>query len=217
MAEDLTDEEQAERIKQWWRDNGVSVVISVVVAVAAVLGWQQWQSYQQKTAASASVVYERMTNALSDVSAGSDQAGQEVRKAADTLMSEHEGTIYADFAALTLARLAVQDGDLDAAAAELTKVVDSPAQAPLGHVARIRLARVELERERYERVAELLQQKLPGPWQGRALELKGDMRLAQDDREGAREAYSSALDALESGDRNRNRVEMKLNDLAVSS
>ncbi len=66
-------------------------------------------------------------------------------------------------------------------------------------------------------MAELLKQQLPGPWRGRALELKGDMRLAQDDREGARQAYSSALEELESGDRNRNRVEMKLNDLAMSS
>ncbi len=148
MAEDLTDEEQAERIKQWWRDNGVSVVISVVVAVAAVLGWQQWQSYQQKTAASASVVYERMTNALSGASAGDGQAAEEVRSAANTLMSEHDGTIYADFAALTLARLAVQDRDLETAAAELNKVVNAPAQAHLAYVAGILLARVELDRER---------------------------------------------------------------------
>jgi len=217
VAEDLTDEEQAERIKQWWRDNGVSVVISVVVAIAAVLGWQQWQSYQQQTAASASVVYERMTSALSGVSAGEGQAAERVRSTADTLMNEHDGTIYADFAALTLARLAVQNGDLETAAAELQKVVDSPAEAPLGHVARIRLARVELERGNHDRVAELLKKKLPEPWQGRALELKGDMRLARDDREGARKAYSSALEVLESGDRNRNRVEMKLNDLATAS
>lgn len=217
MAEDLTDEEQAERIKQWWRDNGVSVVIAVVVAIAAVVGWQQWQSYQQSSAASASAVYERMSGALSDLSAGNAEAVEQVRSAADTLMSEHDGTIYADFAALTLARLAVRDGDLDTAAAELAQVVDSPAEAPLGHVARIRLARVELERGSHDRVAELLNKKLPEPWQGRALELKGDMRLARDDREGAREAYSSALDVLESGDRNRNRVEMKLNDLATAS
>ncbi len=217
MAEDLTDEEQAERIKQWWRDNGVSVVVSVVVAIAAVLGWQQWQSYQQQTAANASVVYERMTSALSGMSGGDEQAAEQVHSAADTLMSEHDGTIYADFAALTLARLAVQNRDLETAAAELEKVVNSPAEAPLGHVARIRLARVELERERYDRVAELLNKKLPEPWQGRALELKGDMRLARDDREGAREAYSSALDVLESGNRTRNRVEMKLNDLAAAS
>ena len=217
MAEDLTDEEQAERIKQWWRDNGVSVVISVVVAVAAVLGWQQWQSYQQQTAANASVVYERMTNGLSGLSGGNGQSAEQVRSAADTLMSKHDGTIYADFAALTLARLAVQDGDLETAAAELDKVVESPAEAPLGHVARIRLARVELERGRHDRVAELLNNKVPEPWRGRALELQGDMRLAQNDREGAREAYSSALEVLESGDRNRNRVEMKLNDLATAS
>lgn len=217
MAEDLTDEEQAERIKQWWRDNGVSVVISVVVAVAAVLGWQQWQSYQQQTAANASVVYERMTSALSGVSTGNAQAAEQVRSAANTLMNEHGGTIYADFAALTLARQAVRNGDLETAAAELQKVVDSPAEAPLGHVARIRMARVELERGNHDRVAELLNKKLPEPWQGRALELQGDMRLARDDREGAREAYSSALEVLESGDRNRNRVEMKLNDLATAS
>lgn len=217
MADDLTDEERAERIKQWWRDNGFSVVVSVVVAVAAVLGWQQWQSHQQQNAAEASMIYERMSNALSGLSSGDEQALEEVHKAADTLMNDYDDTIYADFAALALARLAVQDGDLENAVADLEQVLDSPAEQPLEHVARIRLARVELERGNHDRVAELLEAELPEPWQGRALELQGDSRLQQGDREGAREAYSRALEALESGDGNRNRVEMKHNDLAAAS
>jgi predicted negative regulator of RcsB-dependent stress response len=217
VAEDFTDEEQAERIKQWWRDNGVSVVVSVVLAVAAVLGWQQWQGWQQSRSAQASLAYERMTRAMAGLGSNGEASMKQARTAANTLLEEHDGTIYADFAALTLARLAVHEDDYAGAASQLEKVVDNPAEAPLGAIARIRLARIELERGNHEHVAELIEGKLPRPWQGRAQELRGDLRLARGDRDGAREAYSAALDNLEAGDSTRTRVEMKLNDLATAS
>lgn len=217
MAEDFTDEEQAERIKQWWRDNGVSVVVSVVLAVAAVLGWQQWQSYKHKQSAQASLAYERMTSAVANLRAKDQAAMQKAREAANTLLNEHAGSIYADLAALTLARLAIHQDDYSAAAKQLEKVVKNPAEAPVGAIARIRLARVELERGNPERVAQLIKDKLPKPWKGRALELRGDLKLARGERAAAREAYSSALEQLEAGDSTRARVEMKLNDLATAS
>lgn len=218
MADYLTDEEQAERIKQWWRDNGVSIAVTIVLGVAAVMGWQQWQRYSHEQAAGASAVYERMTSALSQASqtpGGGDTARAE--EAARTLLDEHGKTAYAGFARLALARLAVEDGDYEQAVQQLEAVLERPATDALEHTARLRLARVELERERYERVAELVDAGFPEAWQGAALELKGDMLRARDDPEGAREAYTSALDSLEAGEAGRRRVEMKLNDLAPTS
>ncbi|HBC19536.1 MAG TPA: hypothetical protein DC022_12505, partial [Alcanivorax sp.] len=37
------EEEQVERIKAWWQENGTAAVITVVLAVAALIGWRQWQ------------------------------------------------------------------------------------------------------------------------------------------------------------------------------
>lgn len=215
MADYLTDEEQAERIKQWWRDNGVSIVLTVVLGVAAVMGWQQWQRYSHEQAAEASMVYERMVTALNEASRGGDTARAE--EAAQTLLDEHGKTVYAGFARLTLARLAVGAGDFEQAAQHLEAALERPATDALEHTARLRLARVEMERERYDRVAELVDEGFPEAWQGAALELKGDMLRARDDSQGAREAYAAALDSLEAGEPGRRRVEMKLNDMAPAS
>ena len=32
-----SDEEQIDRLKQWWQDNGVSLLTSIVIALAAIL------------------------------------------------------------------------------------------------------------------------------------------------------------------------------------
>ena len=50
MADHLTDEEQVEALKKWWRENGKSVVGGVVLGLALVGGWRGWQYYEQTRA-----------------------------------------------------------------------------------------------------------------------------------------------------------------------
>ena len=59
------EEEQVERIKAWWQENGTAAVITVVLAVAALIGWRQWQGHQGEQAAEASTEYQVMLEALS--------------------------------------------------------------------------------------------------------------------------------------------------------
>ena len=42
MAELRTEEEQVEALKSWWKENGKSLIMGVVIAVAAVFGWRGW-------------------------------------------------------------------------------------------------------------------------------------------------------------------------------
>jgi len=44
MAELRTDEEQVEAIKQWWKNNGSSLLIGIGAALAIAFGWQAWQT-----------------------------------------------------------------------------------------------------------------------------------------------------------------------------
>ena len=34
-----TEEQQAERLRQWWRENGRSVLTGLVLGIAIVVGW----------------------------------------------------------------------------------------------------------------------------------------------------------------------------------
>lgn len=220
MADEyLSDEEQAERIKQWWKENAVSIIVTVVVAVAALLGWRQWQDHSAKVAGQASAVYEQMVTALQQAQQrpDSEQEFQSVRENAEALLAEHPRTAYADYAGLTLARLEVEAGDYEAADDYLRQVVATASTQAIRHTARLRLARVHLQQGQFEQAQATLGQPFPQAWQGQALELRGDMHRAQEDIAAAREAWQSALDTMEAGDAGRNRVEMKLNDLAPAS
>ena len=45
-----TDDEQAEDLKAWWKENGISVIAGIALAIAALFAWEYWQKYQIKTA-----------------------------------------------------------------------------------------------------------------------------------------------------------------------
>jgi predicted negative regulator of RcsB-dependent stress response len=135
-----TEEEQVEALKRWWQENGRSTVIGVVLAVGLGLGWQAWQKNREVAAQNASVSFQRMLALL----ASEEEVGPApARQVAESLKEEYSGSTYAQFAALHLARLAVQEEDFVRAEEELRWVL---AMADKGsdiyQVARLRLARV---------------------------------------------------------------------------
>jgi len=59
-----TEDEQIQAIKNWWKENGVSTVLTLCVAVAAVFGWRGWQDQQQQKLDAAAVTYQSMLKLL---------------------------------------------------------------------------------------------------------------------------------------------------------
>ena len=64
MDEFLTDEERAAQAKNWLRENGLFMVVGLVVALGSLFGWNAWQDYQKSHAEQASVVYEELVSAI---------------------------------------------------------------------------------------------------------------------------------------------------------
>ena len=65
MAEHLTEEEQLEALKRWWKENGQSTIIGVLLAVSGYLGWTFWQDSQRSSAEAASAIYQDLIDAVS--------------------------------------------------------------------------------------------------------------------------------------------------------
>ncbi len=117
-----TEEEQVEAIKHWWRENGKSTVLGVAIALSLVFGWRGWNNYQADRAAEASVLYENLLQA--DAAVQSNGSKRETAEhLAKTLKDGFAGHSYAQYAALIQAKYAVNDGDYDAAEAELNWVL----------------------------------------------------------------------------------------------
>ncbi len=197
MAEHLTDEEQIEALKRWWRENGRQLVLSLVVVLAGYFGWNGWQDHRQQQAEQASVIFQNMLVAA-QVSPGeklSENARAQVTHLAVTLKDQYSGSHYAVQAAMMMARLAVETGDLETAAKELRWAMEN-SDEPLSLLARLRLARVESARENYDEALSLLDIADVRAMTSSYAEVRGDIYLLRGDSPLAYDAYREALDTL---------------------
>ena len=215
---DYSEEEKIEMLRKWWAENGTSLVVAVLLAVAALIGWRQWQVHQAQTAAQASVIYQGMLDAVSAAQAKPDSKVEmeKARAGAEKLISDYDGSAYADYGRLLLARLAVENADYDKAAEQLQQVIKAPASDTIKWVATLRLARLDVQKGDLDAAEKLISGKLPEAFAGQAGELKGDILVARKDLDGARKAYTEALDKMQT-DAHKRLVQMKIQDLAPAS
>ena len=57
MADYLSDEERVEWLRNWWSRHGMAIIAGIVVAVGGVVGWRWYQDYRQDQAEDASREY----------------------------------------------------------------------------------------------------------------------------------------------------------------
>ena len=213
MAELRTDEEQVEAIKQWWKNNGSSLLIGIGAALAIVFGWQAWQNHQAQQRTEAASQFVTLMNAFG---AEDETSADTVTFVAKTLRDDHADSAYAVYANLMLARVQLmQNSDAEGAVESLQWALDKAADTqPLALVVRSRLAQAQIALEDYDAALATLEgAKDSDAFAAIFNELRGDILLAKGDQEGAREAY---LAAREQDEENRSGVlQLKLADLGV--
>lgn len=203
-----TEEQQVEALKAWWAENGKAVVGGIVLGVGIIGGWSFWQGRAENRAVAASDAY---SETMTAVTSGD---GATVTALADVLTDEHGGTLYAAYASFAAARVAVEEGDLDAAAARLAWVVEEAPQDDVRLIATLRLARVEGALGKGEAGLERLPSEYPETFTGLVEEARGDLLAASGDAAGARAAYEKAQASGNIVDANA--LTMKINELAVT-
>jgi predicted negative regulator of RcsB-dependent stress response len=203
----LSEKEQIEAIRQWWKENGAWVVGGLVLGLALLVGWNSWQSYVKTRAEEASSLYEQVR--VETRAGNADKAGELTSR----LRADYASTAYAEQASLELARLLVERGNLDDAATALEFVVDAGGDLQMSLVARSRLAQVRLQQGKFDEALAALDVADAGAFGPRFSELRGDIAVARGDWETARLEYETALSDLGAGPLNREVVEIKLNDL----
>lgn len=208
MAELRTEEEQVQAIKDWWKRNGSSLLIGIGVALAIVFGWQAWQNQQAQQRAEAA---NQFASLLTAFSAGNDD--ETVEFVAETLRDQHADSAYAIYGNLLLARQQMMGkSDPEAAIESLSwALAQTEDHKALSLIIRNRLAQAQFGAEDYEAaLATIDGAQNVDTFAPIFSELRGDILLAQGDRDGAREAYLAA--------RNQGGsvvLELKLADLGV--
>lgn len=206
-----TDEEELAVIKDWWQRNGKPLLTGSVLALVLVFGWQGWQKYQANQAHGASLVYQQLLETALNPSGQPDPA--KVAELANRLKSDFAGSHYAQYGSLFVAKVAVESGKLDDAAAELQAIVDKPVDDTLAELARQRLARVLAAQDKVEEALKLLEGDADQAYLASREELKGDLLVTLGRSDDAHAAYVKAKAAL-AEEAAVGGLQMKLDDLA---
>ncbi|ATC95878.1 YfgM family protein [Pseudoalteromonas tunicata] len=203
-----TEEQQAEAIKRFFRENGTALVIGVVLGLGGLYGWKAYNQNQVESAEAASDAYEKLVKADA-------QNKTNALAGADEFIKNNKDSSYAVLAAFVAAKEAVEKADFNLAKEKLTWITQNNKNPELNAIANSRIARIELELKNYDAALKVLSVTMPEAFKASVAELKGDVYRAQGDLGQARSAYQAAADA--GGLTNNATLQMKLDDLAVDT
>ena len=202
-----SEREQIEAIKKWWQQNGKAIIIGTVLGLGSLFGWQQYQANIKSSREAASMEYEVLLNDLDkkDIQGVKDRGADIVNK--------YQGTPYASLAALALAKVHAEGGDLTAARTYLQIVVDQKDLPELQKVARLRLGALMLAQDQAQQALDLLKgADTSGGLASDYDELKGDIQTALGNVDEARSAYEHAIATMDSS-LDQSVIKMKLDNL----
>lgn len=209
MEDYLSEKEQWEWVKAQVRANAPAVVLAVALVFAAYAGWHWWQQHMDAGRLQAGGRYMQMVQALerNDRSQAMVLLGE--------LERENAGSPYVDQAKLLAARVYVEDGALDKAAAELDDVAAHSKDRELAVLARLRLARVQIAQGKPDAALETLKGTDGGAFGARYHEVRGDAFYAKGDKVAALSEYRSAQGTAIGG--STPLLDLKIADLAADA
>lgn len=213
MADHLSDQEQLQVIKNWWKENGRYLIICITVSVSAYLGWQWWTKSQQQYAEQASAIYSELVASIAEPL--SNDKLTTANFLVEQLKNDFSDTAYAVNAALLQAKLEVDKGALDNAVDALNFAIDN-GNSDIQVVAIHRLARVYLAQKNTDEALALASYDKDDAFSSKYADLRGDIYSAKGDVVAAIAAYQQALEKITDGDGiQRNLIEIKLADLSA--
>lgn len=215
MSELRTEEEQVEAIKKWWKENGTTLILSVVIVSSAWFGWNYWQDQQQLTKENASQLYNQLVQAAVQPQTNPDSL-KAMKTLAVELKTEYAGSSYADFGALFLARFAVEEGSFDQAVTELKTLIEDSKQEPVKYTAQVRLAQVLMQQEKLDEALAIVSTTPNAAYAAQFEETKGDVLYLKGDYVEAEKAYRVALDAAQNIGLRASSLQRKIDMLASS-
>jgi predicted negative regulator of RcsB-dependent stress response len=211
MAFDAYDDyEQSERVQKWLKQNGLSIVVGVVIGLVGIFGVQEWRNHKAAHQAAASELYQELQPLLDT---GNSNAVDVVMQ---HLMSDYADTPYAMFAVSDRARHQVEAKQFDKALESLNWAEQHAPSPELKALVDLRIARVQLAQDHAQDALATLDRIPADSYAIVGQELRGDVLVKLGRRDEALKAYQAAVKALGPQAREGNEVQMKIDDLATA-
>ena len=203
-----SEKEQLEEMRAWWSEYGLYVIAGVVIAIAGLIGFNQYTSHKLAAQVAASQLFETLGEHVIDGKL------DEAVLIADELSVDYANTTYAAQSKLSMARLYMDKNRDQDAADQLSELLAMRGSEELKKVGRLRLAHVLLYQDKPQEVVDLLEGVEVAAFAALYDELLGDAYFAQGRLEEASDAYRRALaDPAPNPTIDRAFVQMKLVDI----
>jgi predicted negative regulator of RcsB-dependent stress response len=201
----VSEKEQIQLIKDWWKKNGTTILAAIVLVFGLSFGWRYWHYYKNKQAEQASVLYEQM------LSVNTAKKPADFKLFARHLIKDYAGTPYATLASLLSARENIEQNNLSDARQDLTWVIQHGKNKNFKQIARIRAARLLLADNKPQQALQLLKYINDKAFMPAILETRGNVFAAQGDKAKALEQYKNALQAAPKDSAMRERLIHEIN------
>ncbi len=207
---DLEQHEKIDGIKTWWDKFGTATTIILTALLVTVGSMQAWKYYQQKQSQQAADLYVL----LQQVQTSNDAT--RINDAAQLLTEGFPSSGYAPRAALIAAQADVQAGNDKRAIQNLQWIIDHAKEPAMHDLARLRIAGILLDEEKYDEALKMLNAQHDEAFAGLYSDRKGDILVAAKKISEARLSYQAAIDKLSKTSNYHSIVQMKLDALGNS-
>jgi predicted negative regulator of RcsB-dependent stress response len=206
--EEYDEYEQGERVQQWLRQNGLSIVVGIAIGLVGIFGWGKWNDHKTAHQTDAANLYQQAQVA---VAAGKSDSADALT---EQLTKDYTDTPYAMFAMSDRAERQVKAKQLDKALETLGWAESHASDVNLKALVQMRIARVLLGQGKGAEALAALDRMPPKSYDGVAQELRGDALVKLGRPDDARKAYEAAKAAM--GESAPQSVQMKIDDLALA-
>ncbi|HLU77248.1 MAG TPA: tetratricopeptide repeat protein [Burkholderiales bacterium] len=207
---DLEEQEKIEELKAWWKQYGTLIITTTALALIIIAGMRFWDGYQRTQSVEANAVYNRLLQAVQ-----ADE-GSKVAELSALVRDDYSRTVYASLGTFAAAKYHVEKGELEAAREQLAWAAENARDAQLKAVARLRLAQVLIDLQRYDEALQQLEAEHPAAFTTQYAQTRGDIYALQGKTGEARTAYQAALAATSPAERTlRELLQFKIDNLGA--
>ena len=204
MAYSIEEEQEINQLKDWWKENGKTIIVAFILGVGGMFGWRYWQAHQAEQIAQASAQYDALIY--------SAQQDEQAKKAnIEQFVQANSKTTYAVFALLDEAKKAAEKQDFAAAEVNLNQALTQSQDEVLTSIVALRLSAVQFQLGQLDNALTTLNQVKGESYNARKALLTGDIQVAKGDKVAAKNSFEQAQ---QSGSQlEQQMAKMKLNNL----
>jgi len=204
MAYSIEEEQEINQLKDWWKENGKTIIVAFILGVGGMFGWRYWQAHQAEQIAQASAQYDALIY--------SAQQDKQAKKAnIEQFVQANSKTAYAVFALLDEAKKATEKQDFAAAEVNLNQALTQSQDEVLMSIVALRLSAVQFQLGQLDNALTTLNQVKGESFNARKAILTGDIQIVKGDKVAAKNNFEQAQ---QSGSQlEQQMAKMKLNNL----